>query len=117
VKGTVPSIHSRVHYIGVKDDSFISDRPYRERLAGLTGTRLGGPGGGGRGQVTEDFVDGGHSLSLYRPRETAQAVADWLGGPFKAWWGDEERRRCFETPTDPVNFPPGFMERMKKSRL
>jgi hypothetical protein len=50
---------------------------------GLTGTRLGEGSGEAREQVTEAPLDGDHSLPLYKPRETAEAVAEWFGRIFK----------------------------------
>ena len=117
VKAAMPGIHCLVHYLWATDDTFISDRPYRKRVTDVTGTGLGGGGGKAKGQVTEAHVNGGHSLPLYNPRETAEAAATWLGGTFKVWWDEEERRRGLEAPIDPFDFPPGFMQRMNDSKL
>ena len=83
----------------------------------MTDTGLGGGGGKAKGRFTQVFVDSGHSLPLYKPSETAEAVAKWLGGAFKAWWDEDERGRNLEAPTDPVNFFQGFLQRMSDNKL
>lgn len=65
----------------------------------------------GVSQVEEVKVEGGHSLPLFVPMRTAQAVAPWVR---KVWheWQEEQKRRLKEPPIDPERLPREFEERL-----
>lgn len=112
VKQAMPAIHCPVLYLWAKENGFISNDAYRERLVSITGCGLGGGGGKKKGQIDEVFVDGGHSLPYLEPEKTADAAVQWLAGCFWPQWLKEEEARAREARIDPVNLPAGVLKRL-----
>jgi hypothetical protein len=112
VKQTMPGIHCKTLYLWASEDTFISDEAYRERLVSITGTGLAGGGGKEKGQVDEQFVEGGHLLPLLVPTKTADAIVNWLAATFWPLWLKEEAARTGEAPIDPVNLPEEVVKRL-----
>jgi pimeloyl-ACP methyl ester carboxylesterase len=114
LKELMPGIHCKTLYLWSRDDSFISDEDYGNRLVSVTGTGLGGGGGKATGQVTEEFVDrGGHALPFQNPKGTALHVAKYLAGIDK-WWREEEAKQATEPVAEPGRVPGEWIERINK---
>lgn len=114
IKALMPSIHCKTFYLWSRDETFVSDAPYRKRLMDGTGTGLGGGGGIATGQVTEGFVEeGGHALPFENPQGTASQVATFLNGILPEWL-NEEAQRLQEPVPDSVKIPEELAERSNK---
>ena len=98
--------------------SEIATPQYRRSVADNTGTGMGGGGGTATGQVTETDVEGGHSLPLFVPMKTAEAVALWLTRMWQEWLEDQEAASK-EPPIHPESLPPEFAQQLagKPSKL
>lgn len=75
------------------ENSGVSSPELRRRRLEVTGTGPGGSGGLARGRVKEAAVDAGHLVPYERPKEAAQASAEFLDHELERWTAEEEDRR------------------------
>lgn len=115
VKEYLQSVHCPVLFQWSTDVGFVSEEPYRDRVVNATGTGLGGGGGKAKGQITEVFLEGPHSVVLQNPTVAAKSFAIWLRERLWPQWMAEEEERKREAPIDPTAFPPALMERIEKA--
>lgn len=91
--------------------SFISDEAYKTRILEAAGAFAHR-----KDHIEQKAVKGGHSLALFVPTRTAEAVSTWLE---KFWenWLKEEHYRASDAPIDPETVPKGIFERIKTGNV
>ncbi|KAL8950564.1 MAG: hypothetical protein Q9222_003398 [Ikaeria aurantiellina] len=104
-------VQCNVLYLWASENIKMTTPAYKQRLMSNTGTGLCGGGGFQAGQIEEIEIEGGHSLPLFLPSKTAEAVAPWIS---KGWarWQEEQERRKEEPGVDPKRLPAEFEARL-----
>lgn len=81
----------------------------RAELLHRTGAGVGGSGGVKVSQAEEVVIEGfGHQLPLERPKETASAIAAWIGPVVRAWEKDETQvahKWRHQSPSERLTLP------------
>ncbi|KAL8707723.1 MAG: hypothetical protein Q9220_007303 [cf. Caloplaca sp. 1 TL-2023] len=104
-------VQCNILYLWASENSKMTTAAYRKRLVGNTGTGICGGGGSQAGQIEEKELIGGHSLPLFVPTKTAEAVAPWIK---KRWikWQEEQERRKDEPAVGSKKLPAKFEARL-----
>lgn len=89
----LPELKPSVLYIPGERSGVSGPELRRERLE-VTGTGPGGSGGLEKGRVKEKVIeDAGHLVPFEKPREAAEASAEFLSEELERWGREDEERR------------------------
>jgi pimeloyl-ACP methyl ester carboxylesterase len=108
-KQALTGLHCRMLFLWESEGTFVSNEGYRKRVMEAALARKSR-----ENKVQQEFVEGGHSLTLFVPLRTAQATARWLQGVWKEWTADEENRQK-HARIDAENIPVGIQQLLRAS--
>ena len=114
VYDSIPHIYPSTLYVWGENSMVGKAGDYRTKMLAVHGTGRGGSGGVAAGRATEAWIaNAGHMVNNDKPKETAKAVAPWLGIEIDRW-KDEVERRKKEPPIDIESIYPEWMARVVK---